>query len=240
MDRGLYVAATGMLAEMNRQDALSNNLANLTTPGFKADRMRQREFASVLMTKREDGSARGTMSLGPVTDQITGLSQGTVQQTDSPLDLALRGDGFFAVRAAGAVAYTRNGQFANNAQGQLVDAQGNLVLSRTGQPIQVGSNPDAVTVRPDGTVSVGANNVGQLQIVTLDNPRKTAESLWAGQPAGAAPAQVQQRALEASTSDATRTVIDMIASQRSFESSQRALRAIDESLQRAAQIGQVQ
>src|SRR5688572_15554081 len=111
MDRGLYVAATGMLAEMNRQDALANNLANATTPGFKADRMRQQEFARVLLAKREDNSVRGTMSTGPVAEQVTILGQGEIRQTDNPFDLAVAGEGFFALRTPGGVSYTRNGQF---------------------------------------------------------------------------------------------------------------------------------
>lgn len=240
MDRGLYVAATGMLAEFNRQNALANNLSNLTTPGYKADRTRQSEFASVLLAERNSHSVRGTWSLGPITSQTTMLSQGEMRKTGVATDLALNGDGFFAVRTGNGIAYTRNGQFTTNPAGQLIDGSGNLVLSRQGQPIQVGNDPDRLQIGQDGTVRVGGQARGQLMVVSLTNPEKTADSLWTGQPGAMGQAIVKQGYLESSTTDATRTVVDMISSQRSFEASQRVLRAIDESLQRAAQLGQVQ
>jgi flagellar basal-body rod protein FlgG len=104
----------------------------------------------------------------------------------------------------------------------------------------VGTSPERVSVSPAGQVRVGGQQVGQLQIVTLAGAAKTADSLWQGRPAGPAVGTVTQRSLESSNTDATRTVFDMIASQRSFESSQRVLRTMDDTLQRSAQIASVQ
>lgn len=241
MDRGLYVAATGMLAEMNRQDALANNLANLTTPGFKADTIRQHEFASLLIGRRGAGDQRGTMSLGPQAEQVSTDRQGALRETSQPLDLALSGTGFFAVRDGAKVAYTRNGQFTADRTGRLTDAAGRPVLSDTGQPLQIGTDPEKVSVGQDGTVRVDGRAAGRLQVTELAGAEKTADSLWAGRPTGAAAdVQVVQGSIETSTTDPTRTVVDMIASQRSFDASQRVLRAIDETLQRSAQLGSVQ
>jgi len=239
MDRGLYIAATGMLAEFDRQNALSNNLANITTAGYKADDTTQRNFDEVLLEERSSGRIVGTTSAGPMTAHVTRMSQGVLNQTDNPLDVAIVGDGFLSVRDRGQVSYTRNGQLTTNAQGQLTDAQGRQVMSRTGAPIQVGSDLNAVAIGQDGVVTVAGRRAGQLALTNLQNPVKTTDSLFRGRPAGQATGEIRQGSLETSNTDPTQTVIDMIASQRTFEAGQRTLRTIDETLQRAAQLAQV-
>ena len=143
------------------------------------------------------------------------------RETGEPLDFAITGEGFFSVRTAEGVRYTRNGQFTVSPQGLLVTAQGDPVLGRGGRTLQVGA---------DGRVDPRA-----LDIVQLTNPRKAGDNLVAGTPAGAGGVgQARAGALEASGADAARSMVDMIASLRSFEAGQRVITTIDETLQKAA------
>ena len=162
-----------------------------------------------------------------VDDIETDFSPKPSRDTGEPLDFAISGEGFFGVRTAQGVRYTRNGQFTVSPQGLLVTASGDPVLGRGGRTVRVGN---------DGRVDPRA-----LEVVRLDNPRKEGDNLVTGTPAGSAgTGQVRAGALEASGSDAARSMVDMIASLRAFEAGQRVITTIDETLQKAAtQVGQV-
>jgi flagellar basal-body rod protein FlgG len=222
MDRGLYIAASGMLAEQIRQDQIANDLANAATPGYKADRTAQREFGQLLLANSVTGGQVGGQSTAVQVDAIqTDFTPKPSRDTGEPLDFAITGEGFFSVRTADGVRYTRNGQFTVSPQGLLVTAQGDPVLGRGGGTVQVGV---------DGRVDPRA-----LDVVRLDNPAKQGDSLVTGTPAGAVgTGQVRAGALEASGADAARSMVDMIASLRSFEAGQRVITTIDETLGRAA------
>src|SRR4051795_8780552 len=112
MDRGLYIAASGMLAGMARQDLLANDLANTSTAGYKADRATQRSFADVLLSNTRTGETVGPVGSGAgITRQVTDFSPETAKETSEPLDFAITGDGFFAVQTAQGQRFTRNGAF---------------------------------------------------------------------------------------------------------------------------------
>jgi flagellar basal-body rod protein FlgF len=221
MDRGLYIAASGMLAEQVRQDLLANDLANASTPGYKADRATQREFEEMLLQNTRSGETIGSLGQGVAIDrQATDWRPQATRRTDEPLDFAIAGEGFFAVQGADGVAYTRNGRFQASPDGVLVTATGETVLGRNGGPVRVGA---------DGTVPPA-----QLQVVLLDNPRKAGEGVVTGQPAGQAPADsVRSGELEGSGADPARAMVDMIASMRAFEAGQRVIRTIDDTLGKA-------
>lgn len=238
MDRGLYTAATGMLAEMDRMNAISNNLANLSTPGYKADYIDQGQFARLLWNNRSTGQQIGYWDIGPVTEAVVSDAQGPVTPTNSQLDMAINGPGFFAVRTPQGVRYTRNGSFILNAQGELCTSQGYQVLTQNGQPLRVGGGDFRVS--PEGFVEVGGNQIGQIGLFNLNNPQKVDGSLWTGAPAGRpGESSITQSALEGSNTNPIQAVIDMTVSQRAFDSGQRVLRAIDDSLSLAARVAQV-
>src|SRR5882672_12115109 len=110
-ERGLYIAASGMLAELVRQDQLANDLANASTPGYKADRAAQASFGELLLENSATGQPIGPLGLGVhIAELKTDLAQGPVKQTDEPLDVALAGPGFLAVQTAQGTRYTRDGQ----------------------------------------------------------------------------------------------------------------------------------
>jgi flagellar basal-body rod protein FlgF len=228
MDRGLYIAASGMLAEQRRQDQIANDLANSATPGYKADRTTQTSFNSLLLANSVTGAVVGAQGTAVEVDSVqTDFTPQPARDTGEPLDFAVVGEGFFAVQSAAGVRYTRNGQFTADAQGRLVTAQGDPVLGRGGQPLTVG---------PDGRV-----DPRNLQLVALTNPRKEGDSLVSGTPAGGgAVGQVRAGALEASGADATRAMVDMITSMRAYEAGQKVIQTIDSTLGKAtAQVGSV-
>ena len=163
MDRGLYIAASGMLAEQIRQDQIANDLANAATPGYKSDRTAQREFGDLLLANSTNGAQVGRQSTAVQVDEIqTDFSPKPSRETGEPLDFAITGEGFFSVRTAQGVRYTRNGQFTVSPQGLLVTAAGDPVLGRGGRTIAVGE---------DGRVDPRS-----LDVVILDAPRKAGDT----------------------------------------------------------------
>jgi flagellar basal-body rod protein FlgF len=219
MDRGLYIAASGMLAEQIRQDQIANDLANASTPGYKGDRTAQRSFGDLLLANTANGAAVGRQSTAVQVDTIqTNWDASPTRETGEPLDFAIAGDGFFAVQTAQGVRYTRNGQFSLDAQGRLVTAQGNAVLDTAGRPI---------------TATDGKVDPRTLGVVALTDPRKEGDSLVSGTAAGAATGTVRSGALESSGADAARSMVDMIASMRAFEAGQKVIQTIDETLGQA-------
>lgn len=225
MERGLYIAASGMLSEMVRQDHLANDLANANTSGYKADRVSQHSFARELaVVNRQTGAQVGALGTGvQIAAQVTDFTPQALKDTGEPLDLAIAGEGFFAVQAPDGVRYTRNGSFAADAQGRLVDQGGNLVLGADRRP---------VLLRADGTV-----DPVRVGVFAVAAPRKAGDGLLTGAATGAATGTVRSGALEGSGIDASRTMVDMMASMRAFEAGQKAITTIDETLRLAS--GQV-
>ena len=219
MDRGLYIAASGMLAEQIRQDQIANDLANASTPGYKADRTSQHTFGELLLANSATGAVVGSQSTATQVDRIvTDFTGAPARETGEPLDFAVSGDGFFAVQTAKGVRYTRNGQFALDPQNRLVTPQGDPVLDAAGRPI---------------TATNGVVDPRRLGLFNLTDPRKEGNSLIAGTAAGAGTGAVRAGALEGSNADAARSMVDMIASMRAFEAGQKVIQTIDETLGKA-------
>ena len=224
MDRGLYLAASGMLTEQIRQDQIANDLANASTAGYKSERTTQQSFGEMLLTNSVTGATVGTQTTGvQVTNTVTDWTPQPLKDTGEPLDFAINGDGFFAVQTAEGTRYTRNGQFSSDDQGRLITLQGDLVLGRNNGPVTLGA---------DGKVDPRA-----LNVVTLNNPEKVGNSYVTGTPgnvAGQTAGSVRAGALEASGADPTQSMVDMMASFRAYESGQKVIHTIDETLGKAA------
>ena len=221
MERGLYTAPSRMHSEMQRQDLIANDLANASTPGYKADRVAQHSFSELLLANRQTGAAIGSLGTGvSIARQVTDLSPQAVRETGEPLDFAVLGDGFFGVQTADGLRFTRNGRFMADGNGRLTDQLGNVVVGRDGAP---------VTVAADGTV-----DPRRLGVFNVQNARKAGEGLFTGAAAGPSDASVRSGVLEGSGVDAARTMVDMIASLRAFEAGQRVITTIDSTLQKAA------
>lgn len=221
MDLGLYIAASGMLADQVRQDQLTNDLANASTPGYKPDNAVQTSFGSMLLANTGTGQPVGSIQTGTtISKLVTDMNPAPLNETGQPLDFAIAGAGLFAVRTAQGVRYTRDGQFSASAQGLLVDASGNDVLSQSGSPIRVGAR---------GTVPASA-----LGVFNVPNAIKQGDNLFAGAAAGRATGTVKQGALEGSGVDPVHTMVQMISSLRTYQSGQQAIQTIDETMGRAA------
>jgi flagellar basal-body rod protein FlgG len=225
MDLGLYIAATGMVAQQVRQDQLSNDLANASTPGYKPDESTQHNFGEVLLANTEGGQAVGSVDEGVALGKTyTDMTPASVQETGEPLDFAVQGNGFFAVKTSAGVRYTRDGQFTASAQGLLTDASGNPVLSPSGAQLKVAAN---------GTVAAG-----ELGVFEVPGASKQGENLYTGTASGKASGSVRSGALEGSGIDAAKIMVEMITSLRSFQSGQQAIQTIGQTLQSAAtQVG---
>jgi flagellar basal-body rod protein FlgF len=238
MERGLYIAASGMLAEQVRQDQLANDLANASTPGYKADNSEQASFSDLLLWNSSTGAPVGSLSMGSrITKVVTDLSQGPLQSTGNPLDVALAGAGFLAVSTGSGVRYTRDGQLVVDGRGRLTTATGDLVLGTSGKPITVGqvADPSSISIDQRGTVKVGTRTVGTLAVMSLTGATKQGDTLFSGTP-GVRPAgtNVEQGFLEGSGVQPASAMVDMIVSFRSYETTQRAIQSIDQELGRAA------
>ena len=225
MDLGLDIAASGMVAEQVRQDQLANDLANSSTPGFKPDETPQHSFGAVLLANTEGGEAVGSVNEGvQLGKAFTNMTPGTMQETGEPLDFAIVGDGFFAVKTPQGVRYTRDGQFTTSAQGVLTDASGDPVLDAKGAQIKVSA-----------TGTVPASAVGVFEV---PGAAKQGENLYTGTAAGKPSGTVRQGSLEGSGVDAAKVMVEMFTAMRSFQSGQQAIQAIGQTLQEAAsQVG---
>jgi flagellar basal-body rod protein FlgF len=226
MDSGFYAACTALIARNQALDSVANNLANVSTPGYRGQ---HNVFRSLL-----EGSSnfsltsvnRAVNNYSVLGDTDLDLSQGNIEHTGNELDFAIQGSGFFAVKAASGEAYTRNGNFHVSAKGELVTAAGDQVLGDTG-PIQIVGAP--VSVSPDGTISVNGVLAGKLKIVDFP-PGTQLESL--GQTYYTAPpntatvttqASIQQASLESSNVNAVTSAVQLVTVQRYADLMQRAL-----------------
>lgn len=255
MIRSLNTAATGMEAQQSNMDVIANNIANVSTTGFKKARA---EFEDLLyQTQREPGSATGANSYSPNGVQIglgvkTGAVQrdfenGNVQVTKNPLDLQIEGAGFFQVLTQdGQMAYTRDGSFKKDSSGKIVDKNGNTLQPEvTIPPGMVG-----VEVSPSGEVRVsngkdGATQVvGQIDLVNFVNPaglKAIGKNLFeisssSGQPMTQRPGlngtgYLAQGQLESSNVNIVDEMVNMITAQRAYETNSKVIQAADQMLQ---------
>jgi flagellar basal-body rod protein FlgF/flagellar basal-body rod protein FlgG len=215
------------MARSQTLDLIANNLANVSTPGYRAQ---HDSFRSLLATS--SGVSLSGLNQAVNDYSVLGggqldLSQGTLERTGNDLDLAIQGSGFFAVQTAGGPLYTRDGNFHVSPKGQLVTAAGDAVLGKDNRPISVVGAP--VSVSPDGTISVNGALAGQLKLVdfpagtSLEGVGKTYYSAPDKTAVPAAQANVQQGMLEGSNVNAVSSSIELITVQRYAELMQRAL-----------------
>ena len=255
----LHVARTGLEAQDARMRVIANNLANISTTGFKRDRA---NFATLAyqdnrvagqQSSSETAYATGiNLGTGVSVESTTSMTgQGTLTVTGNGMDLALDGEGFFQVELPGGkLGYTRAGNFTRSAEGQLVTSQGYPV-----QPaISIPSGAASVTVASDGTVSVTTDGsaapteVGQLTIASFANPAglQALGDNFLGESGASGAAQVgpageagrgtiRQGMLEGSNVNVVEELVDMIECQRAYEVNSKMISAVDEMLKNAHQ-----
>ncbi len=260
MMRSLWIAKTGMEAQQTQLDTITHNLANVGTNGFKRSHavfedlmyqnLRQAGANSSEQTTLPTGLQVGLGTRAVATSRDFG--QGNLQQTANPLDIAIRGNGFFEVQMPdGTTGYTRDGSFQVNAQGQLVTNNGYTV-----QPgITIPVNAQSVTVAADGTITaslpgqVTPQVIGQIPLANFVNPAGLepkgqnlfAETAASGAPNTGVPGQnglgaLQQGAVETSNVNVVEELVAMIQTQRAYELNSKAIQTADQML---AKLGQM-
>jgi flagellar basal-body rod protein FlgG len=260
MIRSLWIAKTGLEAQQTQMDVISNNLANVSTNGFKRSRavfedllyqnLRQPGAQSSQQTQIPSGLQIGTGVRPIATERIH--AQGNLQQTSNQFDLAIQGAGFFQVlQPDGTTAYTRDGAFQTDSQGQIVTSNGFVV-----QPaITIPANATSVTIGLDGVVSItqaGVSapvQVGSLQLATFINPsglQSMGQNLYmetasSGTPSTNVPGTngagtVSQGYVETSNVNVVEELVNMIQTQRAYEINSKAITVSDQMLQKLSQM----
>lgn len=260
MIRSLWISKTGLDAQQTQMDVIANNLANVSTTGFKRSRavfedllyqnLRQPGGQTSQQTSLPSGLQLGTGVRPVATERIH--TQGNLQQTNNDKDVAINGAGFFQVLLPdGTTAYTRDGSFQTDANGQLVTASGYVV-----QPaITVPNNATSMTVGRDGTVSIttpgvaAATQIGSLQLATFINPaglESKGENLYvetsaSGNPGTNTPGTngagvLTQGYVETSNVNVVEELVNMIQTQRAYEINSKAITTSDQMLQKLAQL----
>lgn len=234
MNNGIYAASTGLLARTQELDLAANNLANANTNGFRGEHV---SFKSRMMTASSNLATRAVNSFGILGSPRTDFSQGSLQQTGNPLDLALEGSGFFAVQAPTGVQYTRNGNFHLTATGALVTTQGYAVLGTSGPITLPQGNAE---ISSSGVISVDGAVAGELQLVQFDSSvplTALGDASFSAPSAAAMPSTnltVQQGSLESSNINPVESAVGLIEIQRNAEMLQRALNTFHTEFNRTA------
>jgi flagellar basal-body rod protein FlgF len=238
MDRMIYLSMSGAKAAMQRQEVLSNNLANASTPGFRAE---LQAFRAVPV----NGSGASTRVYALETTTGYDASPGVITNTGRNLDVAVKGNSWLAVQSLdGTEAYTRGGALDIDPEGTLTTRSG-LPVMGDGGPIQVPAN-SAVSIGADGTVVArGADgrsvNVGRLKLVTPEQPlQRGDDGLFRAADGADLPAdangRVQEGALESSNVSAVETMVSMIAAARQFEAQMKLMQTAESDERAASQL----
>lgn len=260
MIRSLWISKTGLDAQQTQLDVISNNLANVSTNGFKRSRavfedllyqtVRQPGAQSSQQTQLPSGLQIGTGVRPVATERI--FTQGNVNQTNNDKDLAIQGNGFFQILLPdGTTAYTRDGAFQTDSQGQLVTSSGYTLQP----PITVPLNTTKLTVGRDGTVSImqagstATTQIGTIQVATFINPaglESRGENLYVETAASGAPnpntpgtngaGALWQGYVETSNVNVVEELVNMIQTQRAYEINSKAITTSDQMLAKLSQL----
>ncbi len=241
---GIYQSAGGLQVNQYRQEVLANNLANIATVGFKPDLAVARERQTA---QREDGAdpaltdpiAEGLTGGSLVAPTYTLFKAGPIEPTGNPLDVAISGEGFFAVQDGKEERYTRSGRFMIDADGTLVTVAGHHpVLTAEGGHVVVPKSAGKVRIDAGGQVRAGQLSLGQLKVVDFQdkmNLKKTGKNLM--QSLGGRPVELEPTlltgAVEASAVDPTATMVAMIEASRAYQLNATLVGLADSTLGRA-------
>lgn len=258
MLKGLYTAYTGMINEQHRMDTMTNNLANANTVGFKKEGATSQSFDNVLAVKIKDESIglQNVKRLGynnpgvKIGENYTDFTPGSFRVTDNTYDLALAGEGFFAIEftnKAGETStmYTRAGQFTLNREGYLVTEDGDYVLDTQNRRIRLNTLVDS-KIRNDGTISQDGVDVAQIQVADFEDYNyleKYGETYY--RPVEGATridgdADVKSGYLEMANVQIVSEMVNLISITRAYESSQKIIQTYDSSLEIAvSQLGRI-
>jgi flagellar basal-body rod protein FlgG len=250
--RGIYTAASGAVVAQANVDVIANNLANVDTAGFKRTLLQVEAAPKTALFRDQIDPGQssdnvtsgvpvhasvGSLGMGSrIYDTPTVYDQGAIEQTGNPLDIALSGPGFLAVKsAAGTVSYARAATLHTTAAGTLATSSGDAVLGTNGNPISVAAQGAIVIDRAGNVTSNGApaGKLAVFEFANLSAVRPQGNSTFASagaQPTAAANTSVLQGAQEKSNADVVHSMVDLIANQRWFEANQKMIQTQDTEL----------
>ncbi len=234
-DSGFYAAVSGAIAQERRMELLTNNLANINTPGYKKDTL---SFRSQLTAAEK---SQGLPGLVAVSKFRTDFSQGGIRYSGNPLDLAIDGKGFFEIITENGVRYTRQGNFSLNSLNQLVTQSGDRVSGSGGPLVLDGSQ---ITISKDGEVTVDGILAGKIKIVNfadLSKLQKVGDGMFrnaggSGNLTGDVSSSIQQKAIELSNVNLVQEMVRMIELSRMYESYQKSIQSMDEVTRRLDEV----
>lgn len=231
MLRGIYTSTTGMVAEMDRENVIANNLANVDTVGFKKDNITTTPFAELFLNAY---SKRGVAPIGKLglgvqaVTRFVNFTEGPIQTTNNEADLAMRGDGMFAVQAQNGIRYMRAGNFVVDKDRFLVTTEGLKVLGQNG-PVQLQEGDFQIT--ESGEVIQNGQIINKLLVYNTAGMEKEGDYLYTSDnPVPAADFQIIQGAVEHSNVNTVYEMMQMITATRGYETNQKALTAHDDAL----------
>lgn len=235
MSGGMYLAAAGALVQQMRLAMLSNNVANINTSGYKAERsvFRLPEASAATDAAQSASSGQQLSPFAPPFTTMVDFSQGAIRQTGNPLDVAIDGDGFLSVQTPDGVYYTRQGSFTRNADGVLTAPDGHPVLGEGG-PIIL--EEGAVEIDEAGAVYLNGDEVGRLQVTAFDDTdslQKVGAGRFALHP-DALPGHrpdntfLRQGHIEMANVNPIQAMTEMIETSRAFEAYQKVIHSVDE------------
>ena len=234
MENSLYIGLSKQVVLQTNMNIIANNVANMTTPGYRGQNMVFQEYVESPRGMKED------MSLVLDYGQYQMTDEGPVKVTGNPLDVALVGPGFFGIQTPDGVQYTRGGNFTLNNEGVIVNARGLPVAGQGGGPINVPADAENIYIAQDGSVSTDDGQVGQLMVMEFENPQvldPAGNGLYKTDDAGTPAAQttVIQGKLEGSNVEPVVEMTRMIDVLRKYQSVQNMMQSEHERLRTAIQ-----
>ena len=221
MENAQLITLSRQVALRRQMDVVANNLANVTTSGFKQQNILFEEFVMPVARNRDSAAMNNQVSFVQDWATMNDLSQGSVEQTGNPLDVALQGEGFLAVQTPAGERWTRAGALQIDANGTLVTTDGHAVMG-DGGAINFDPTETDITIDSTGAIATNAGAKGRLRIVEFAEPRALAregDNLYSGgEPAAAVDTRVMQGAIERSNVSGVRQITEMIRVQRAYES----------------------
>jgi len=237
MSSGYYAACAGMMTRTEALDTIANNLANVSTPGFRAS---HNSFSAALATANDSPLSalnQDANEYGSLSGTQLDTAQGALVPTGNPLDLAIEGSGYFAAQTAAGPVYTRGGNFRLSPQGQLLTSAGDPVLGEGG-PVTIVGEP--VSISTDGTISVNGAVAGRLKLAEfpLGTQLQSLGNSYYKAPldveVAAANTKVRQGQLESSNVNPITSVVELITAQHEVESMRRTLSMFSDEMDKTA------
>jgi flagellar basal-body rod protein FlgF len=215
MNNATDIALSRLTAQMRAMDITANNLANMSTPGYRAERI---VFADWLSAQTRTTAPRGDTKLAFTQDRATyrERAEGTLTQTGNPLDLALSGDGYFTVQTANGTRLTRAGRFTLQADGTITDEAGNALLDTGGQKLKVTPADTQLTVTADGAISSQNGPIGRIAVV-VPNDANTLTAEGGRLLRADTPTTPVQGAVEDSNVQPVSELVRMMSTERDFQ-----------------------